>query len=328
MKQLKNFSKRFFSGKQHKSLILLYHHVAETNIDPWEMSVNPKHFEDHLYILANDYDVSPLSAIQQEGSNSKTRIFLTFDDAYEDNYTNVFPLLKKLQLPATFFVATKILRDNQPFWWEALEEILLGQAQLPEKLALTLPDGSYEKNIKPIETNANRWSAWDGTSENERQNIYLELAAKIKEFIPDVQKKITHQLLAWAGKNFSLSSIANKMSAKQLIEVQQSGLIEIGAHTVNHPALGNLSEDTQLKEIKESKRQLENLLQIPINSFAYPHGHYNELTKSLVEEAAFTIACTTEESAFDDHNDLLALPRIWVRGWDKDQFASEIKKWL
>ncbi|HXS37173.1 MAG TPA: polysaccharide deacetylase family protein [Flavipsychrobacter sp.] len=330
MKQLKDLRRKLFSGKHFKSLILLYHHIAEIPIDPWEMAVTSKHFEDHLDVLANDYNIQPLSALsQQKDSYPQTTISLTFDDAYEDNYRNAFPLLKKLQLPATFFVATKILKNGHAFWWEVLEELLLGNIQLPEKLTLTLQgDLLYQCDIKPIETTTDRWSAWKGIAENQRQDIYLELAAKIKELPPDIQTKVTNQLLSWVGKKFSLSSAANKMSAKQLIEVQQSGLIEIGAHTVNHPALGNLPEEAQLKEIKESKKQLETLLQAMVNSFAYPHGHYNELTKSLVEEAGFTMACTTEENSFDGYNDPLILPRIWIKDWEKDQFANEIKKWL
>ena len=39
---------------------------------------------------------------------------LTFDDGYECVYTNAWPILKELQIPATIFVITGLLDTNAP----------------------------------------------------------------------------------------------------------------------------------------------------------------------------------------------------------------------
>ena len=40
---------------------------------------------------------------------------VTFDDGYENNYRNAWPILRDLHVPATIFLATKYLDSKQPF---------------------------------------------------------------------------------------------------------------------------------------------------------------------------------------------------------------------
>jgi len=108
----------------------------------------------------------------------------------------------------------------------------------------------------------------------------------------------------------------------------QSELITIGAHTINHPALGNLSRGSQKNEISWGKTQLEDLFQERITTFSYPHGHLNEHTESLVKEAGFSVAFTTEENSFHEHSNVYTLPRIWIHNWGPDQFLSNLLKWI
>ena len=315
---------------RNKNLILLYHHVIQTRVDPWEMAVNPDHFRDHLEVLSNDYKVMPLGDMATgKPSFSGAAIYLTFDDAYRDNYTQVFPELRKRSLPATFFVATQILNENPTFWWEALEQVLLEKSPVPEILELRWPDGSvYRKKIGQLAINTRPWSAWTGIPETRRQEIYLDLSARIKALPPDGQNDLTGQLLSWLDENPSSGFGSAKMTASQLSEVHQSGLVEIGAHSVHHPVLARLPEPIQIHEIANSKRQLEALLGKPVSTFAYPHGNYDNVTRALVCATGFAIACTTEEGSFDRRHDLMTLPRIWVKDWDKDQFSGALERWL
>ena len=72
-------------------------------------------------------------------------------------------------------------------------------------------------------------------------------------------------------------------------------LIEIGAHTVNHPSLSSLPLKSQRHEILESKARLEDLVGSPVTSFAYPYGKrsdYSARTVALVQESGFTCACS------------------------------------
>ncbi|CCZ81907.1 polysaccharide deacetylase family protein [Odoribacter laneus] len=47
--------------------------------------------------------------------NVEKLVWLSFDDGWKSNYDNVFPILKKYNIPATIFVATKGIEDG--FFW-------------------------------------------------------------------------------------------------------------------------------------------------------------------------------------------------------------------
>jgi peptidoglycan/xylan/chitin deacetylase (PgdA/CDA1 family) len=98
-------------------------------------------------------------------------------------------------------------------------------------------------------------------------------------------------------------------------------LIEIGAHTVTHPALSRLAPAEQRAEITQGKLQLETLVARPVASFAYPFGDQGAETAALVREAGFRAACTTEAAPVRRNTDLCQLPRIAVADWDDQTFA-------
>ncbi len=82
------------------------------------------------------------------------------------------------------------------------------------------------------------------------------------------------------------------MNSNQIKEISNNG-IEIGSHTISHPDLSKLSNEKAEREIFESKKILEVLLNKKIVSFCYPSGKYDETTKELVKDAGYSYAVTT-----------------------------------
>jgi peptidoglycan/xylan/chitin deacetylase (PgdA/CDA1 family) len=101
------------------------------------------------------------------------------------------------------------------------------------------------------------------------------------------------------------------MTRDQVRELAKLGH-EVGAHTVNHPKLTQVSRETASKEIGQSKAFLEELLGTRVASFAYPKGDCDQEVKQLVRQAGFAQAVTIREGLLDGESDWLALPRIWV----------------
>lgn len=66
----------------------------------------------HKMVMAYDEALDCLAAGQQPPA---PRVVLTFDDGYLDFYTQVFPLLETLRLPATLFVTTGFVDDGVPY---------------------------------------------------------------------------------------------------------------------------------------------------------------------------------------------------------------------
>src|SRR4051812_32494787 len=93
----------FFNGKGIPSL--LYHQINDGS------NVNKKLLETHFEIIKNTnlktFTISEAQEkVESEGKLPKNSLLITFDDGYYDNYLNVFPLLKKYNFKATFFLNT------------------------------------------------------------------------------------------------------------------------------------------------------------------------------------------------------------------------------
>jgi peptidoglycan/xylan/chitin deacetylase (PgdA/CDA1 family) len=101
------------------------------------------------------------------------------------------------------------------------------------------------------------------------------------------------------------------MTPEHLKELDARGH-EIGAHTVTHPKLTRVSSSTVREEMRASRTFLEELLQKPVRSFAYPKGDYNVDVRDAAEKEGFEVAVTIEEALVPDEPDWLALPRVWV----------------
>ncbi len=87
------------------------------------------------------------------------------------------------------------------------------------------------------------------------------------------------------------------MTVDQLVELASSPLIEIGAHSVDHPILARADLDVQRDQIEAGKRQLERWIGRAVRAFAYPNGQpgqdYTAETVALVRQAGFDCAFTT-----------------------------------
>lgn len=84
--------------------VIMYHAVSD---DCWgidELFVSPEDMEEQLaYLVDNGYDPIWFEDLAYLDEYEKP-VILTFDDGYDDNYTELFPLLQKYQVKATVFV--------------------------------------------------------------------------------------------------------------------------------------------------------------------------------------------------------------------------------
>ena len=104
------------------------------------------------------------------------------------------------------------------------------------------------------------------------------------------------------------------LTAAELIRLARSPLIEIGGHTVSHPALAAASIDEQCREISGCRSALQQAIGKAVRSFAYPFGrfgaHYGAETVSVVRNAGFDMAFTTRPSFQTSGGDPFEIPRF------------------
>ncbi len=120
----------------------------------------------------------------------------------------------------------------------------------------------------------------------------------------------------WSVHTAYVGNPAGKPKATwaHLREMQQSGLVEIASHSVNHIPFDRLSPEQIRTELVESKRVLEKNLGVPVRYFTYVEGIYDERSKRLVAEAGYEAALTMSldpylERTANESEDLLALSR-------------------
>lgn len=83
---------------------------------------------------------------------------------------------------------------------------------------------------------------------------------------------------------------------------------EIGSHGVSHGILTKLSLQAARKEISESKRTLERIINKEVSCFCYPKGFYDTAIKNEVKAAGYTAARTVEPFRIDENVDPFAIP--------------------
>ena len=94
----------------HRDIILLYHSV-EKNASDYPYSVSLESFKAHLEILSDHFEIVSLEKLFNT-PNKTPRVALTFDDAYDDFHTTVFPILQEGRLSATVFVPTNFIESE------------------------------------------------------------------------------------------------------------------------------------------------------------------------------------------------------------------------
>ncbi len=92
--------------------VLMYHCISD---DIWgyePLFVSPHDFRAQMqYLLDHDYTPILFSDLDHLEDYEKP-VIITVDDGYEDNYTNMFPILKELEIPASvFMIASFIGKD-------------------------------------------------------------------------------------------------------------------------------------------------------------------------------------------------------------------------
>lgn len=101
----------------------------------------------------------------------------------------------------------------------------------------------------------------------------------------------THPILSW----------------QQVRELASAG-IEIGSHTRTHPSLRRCSNSETKHEITSSADEIEDHVGLRVQSFAFPYGETNQISRKLAARR-FQAACTTELRRAG-RDELNLLPRV------------------
>jgi peptidoglycan/xylan/chitin deacetylase (PgdA/CDA1 family) len=227
-------------------------------------------------------------------------VCLTFDDGFVDNYTEAFPICREFGVPMTVYLVSSFVRREFPAWSFGLEAAIAANDVL-------------EFTGKSEELRLNSRTTW------QKHQAYSAIASRFVVAAPEEIRQACTELGSRYGIDFMALGAPHMLTPTMIAEMQASGLVEFGAHSVHHAHLGSLTDSAARWEIAEAKRECEALLRAEVRHFAYPYGDSEAAGPrevAICRELGFSTAVTTRSNTIfsSDRNQLLALPRLTYNG--------------
>jgi len=203
---------------------------------------------------------------------------ITFDDGFSDVYDHAFEILRRADMPATVFVSTDYVGQRRPFWFDLVAWLVskapMGSVRIPSE-AMPLPLDDSETARRAAVVKVLKWLK--SCDEHERQVAVDDLCARFPE-------------AASAGETV----LGHALSWEQIREMSDSR-IEFGSHTASHCCLSKVGAAQLERELLDSKRALEDAIDKPVVSLAYPFGGksaFNDTVIAAARRLGYRIATT------------------------------------
>jgi peptidoglycan/xylan/chitin deacetylase (PgdA/CDA1 family) len=314
--------------------IVMYHYVRELKHSryPAIKGLVIDHFKEQIayqkkyYNPISAYDL--MDAIESGSELPPKPLLLTFDDAYIDHFTNVFPVLDKEKLSGCFFPPAKCIVENRVLDVNKIHFIL---ACVPNKSVLVnyiCQSLDENRSSYHLESKESYWQKCGVPSRYDTAEVMfvkymlqLELPEKLRYVITD---ELFKKFVSNDEKAFSKELY---MSIDQISCLQRNGMY-IGSHGFDHYWLNSISEDDQRKEIDLSLEFLKKVGSDPGRwIMCYPYGAYNESLLTILKERNCSVGLTTKVGVADLNSDNpLILPRLDTNDLPKDS-KSEPNEW-
>ena len=286
-----------------RPIILCYHRISDTAIiDINKLSVSPKNFRSHLVFLSQNKKFVSLQEIVE--APSPNTVALTFDDGYRDNYSTAANILSDLNIPASFFLATRFLENSTNYYPSSFNSIwnfCKSHRLIPD----TIKDSPIEELIL---NETNYFKALRKLSAN-RPNALWDLA----------------KILDTAQRDLGpVDELELPMSLSEIASLVSSDLFSIGPHTATHPRMSSIPIDDAISDFAESITTVMGWGGTKSQYFPYPFGQRSDFHRSLELQISSTFdfkgLSTVPMALAPNQKGSLTLPRLSVQNWELDTF--------
>lgn len=227
------------------------------------------------------------------GSLRQRAVLLTFDDGFRNNAEVAAPILRRHNVPAVFFVASRHCTAGRYLWFTYLR-----------MLRAFFPGSTVRLNGKSISLKgADRER---GIQEVTRQLLKLKPHPRatydaIETQLPALESFVTNEILADEGQG---------MLPDQIRDLAQEPLFTVGAHTVDHPRLTRCEPDEVAHQLAHNKAWLESVTGKVCDQFAYPQADFDRSVLEQCRRLGFKQAFGTERINIVDNQ--FSIRRIGV----------------
>ncbi|GAA5218532.1 polysaccharide deacetylase family protein [Corallincola platygyrae] len=286
---------------RHRPRILMYHRFCA---EPKRGYMDVAALRSQLAQLKKEFNVVPLADVAKALNEGKAlpehAIVLTVDDGYRDFYRYAFPEFKAANVPVSFFVTSGFVDGKTWLWPDMLSDLL----EHVSPATAQWPESTPEHLTQELSRCTEKRSAWHHLN---RFLMPMDLAAKF-QWLQQAAAMNGHEINEHAPPHYEA------VSWQELKEMADSGVVDVGAHTVMHPTLSGISLPQAIEEVKQSKARLEQQLGIEVKHFCYPNGQPEDFTPqvaSAVADAGFDCAVAAH-CYYVTFHDTFALPRFSV----------------
>ena len=251
-----------------------------------------------------------LLSLQRAGRRvPRNAVLVTFDDGYEDNHRVAYPILRDLDLPAMFFVATGHIDSGRPYLYDWLvHAVCVTQASridVPE-LALAMP--------LPADLHA-------------RRAVAAQVLDRLKALRENAQTILIRRITSQLDVAIPSSHDGCRPMGWQALREMRDGGMEIGSHGVHHRMLAKLPASLMKAELVESRRRTEEELGTPARVLSYPVGGFDAFdaeVETAARAAGYEMACSYIAGTSQlDARSQFSLRRLPVeRGMDRAWFEA------
>jgi peptidoglycan/xylan/chitin deacetylase (PgdA/CDA1 family) len=286
-------------GSRGRLLILTYHRVLPEADPLLEDDVDVTELRWQMELVARLYRVLPLPEAVEAlyaGRLPAGSVCVTFDDGYANNCQLALPVMKRLGLPATFFIATSFL-DGGRMWNDTVIEAL------------------RRTRASTLDLNAVGAGSVSTDSIAARKQAIAQVIGAFKYLPPEERQQRCEKLAELCGSALPDDLM---MTSAMVAQLANAGM-DVGGHTHTHPILSSVDAAQAEQEIRSGRERLQAIIGSRVVSFAYPNGRpntdYTRRDASLVEKAGFSLAVTTAMGTNDTHSPRFELSRL--APWDR-----------
>ncbi|MHC2258113.1 peptidoglycan/xylan/chitin deacetylase (PgdA/CDA1 family) [Bradyrhizobium embrapense] len=289
--------RKIFAGR---AAILMFHEIQQDSRSELMTGTSVALFEYSLNWLRQEgWEIVSLATCldrlaSDSGAGGRYAV-LTFDDGYRDNVATALPILERYNAPFTIYVPTGAPKRTLQAWWLGLREMFRSE----DTVTIDAMDRRVHcPRLREKMAGLNEVTEWIHQDYN-----------RIGMLAPTFNK---------AGLSLSALNEAYFLDERELQGLARHPLVSIGGHTDSHAALSCLDTESARAEMADNRRYLEQLLQLPVQHFAYPYGDSKACgprEAGFAKDIGFSTAVTTRHGHLSDtKSDHFALPRIGVGG--------------
>jgi peptidoglycan/xylan/chitin deacetylase (PgdA/CDA1 family) len=252
------------------------------------------------YLRAEGYRPVALEDIclqrEPDRRSGEKRVAITFDDGYAGNLHVAYPVLRRHGVPFTVYVTTGFMDRDVRVWWYALERLLAEVESV-----------AFEHTGRPY--------GYTTLTRAQKIHAYRSISALLLEAEPRAADRILEQLFAGRVADLRELGAGDVLTAEQVRVLSQDPLVTIGAHSISHQSLRQLSHEACRREIRGCRERLLSVTGGPIDHFAYPFGNRaacGPREERLARECGYATATTTSARQVEATDRSTALPRIML----------------